>query len=55
LYDKKVIDESNSNSLGIITTELEIQAYHTIRTLLIENKKIPRDRINYRDGLQKLF
>jgi hypothetical protein len=49
LYDKKVVDESNSNSLGILTTELEIQAYHIIRTLLIQNKKIPGDRINYRD------
>lgn len=49
LYDKKVIDESNSNSLGILTTELEIQAYHTIRTLLIQNKKIIGDRISYRD------
>jgi len=49
LYDKKVIDESNSNSLGIMTTELEIQAYHTIRTLLIQNKKIPKERISYRD------
>jgi hypothetical protein len=49
LYDKKVISESNSNSLGIITTELEIQAYHTIRTLLIQNKKIPNERVGYRD------
>ena len=39
--DKKVIEESNSNSQGVITTELEIQAYHIIRTLLIQNKKIP--------------
>jgi hypothetical protein len=49
LYDKKVISESNSNSLGIVTTELEIQAYHTIRTLLIQNKKIPNERVGYRD------
>ena len=49
LYDKKVIAESNSNSLGIVTTELEIQAYHTIRTLLIQNKKIPNERLGYRD------
>lgn len=49
LYDKKVIDESNSNSLGVVTTELEIQAYHTIRTLLIQNKKIPNERIYYKD------
>lgn len=49
LYDKKVIDESNSNSIGILTTELEIQAYHTIRTLLIQHKKISNDKIFYRD------
>lgn len=49
LYDKKVIAESNSNTGGIITTESEIQAYHTIRTLLIQNKKIPNERIFYRD------
>jgi predicted type IV restriction endonuclease len=49
IYDKKVIDESKSNSLGVVTTESEIQAYHTIRTLLIQNKKIPNDRITYKD------
>lgn len=41
--------KSNSNSIGIITTEDEVQAYHTIRTLLIQNKKIPNERITYRD------
>ena len=49
MYDKKVIDEANSNSQGVITTDLEIQAYHIIRTLLIQNKKIPKDRIGYKD------
>jgi hypothetical protein len=49
LYDRKVIEESKSNSLGIITTEVEIQAYHTIRTLLIQNKKITNERISYKD------
>jgi hypothetical protein len=49
LYDKKVIAESNSNTIGVVTTEFEIQAYHTIRTLLIQNKKIPNERIFYRD------
>ncbi|CAA9198916.1 type I restriction enzyme HsdR N-terminal domain-containing protein [Flavobacterium collinsii] len=49
LYDKKVIDESNSNTGGIITTESEIQAYHTIRTLLIQNRKIPSQRIFFKD------
>lgn len=49
MYDKKVLLESTSNSQGVITTELEIQAYHTIRTLLIQNKKIPKDRIAFRD------
>ncbi|MFN3754096.1 type I restriction enzyme HsdR N-terminal domain-containing protein [Flavobacterium sp.] len=49
MYDKKVLLESTSNSQGVITTELEIQAYHTIRTLLIQNKKIPKERIAFRD------
>ena len=49
LYDKKVLDEASSNSLGVITTELETQAYHTIRTLLIQNKKISNERISYKD------
>lgn len=49
VYDKKVLLEASSNSQGVITTELEIQAYHTIRTILIQNKKIPKERIGYRD------
>lgn len=49
VYDKKVLLEASSNSQGVITTELEIQAYHIIRTILIQNKKIPKERIGYRD------
>jgi hypothetical protein len=49
MYDKKVQLESLSNSQGVITTDLEIQAYHTIRTVLIQNKKIPKERVGYRD------
>lgn len=49
LYEKKVLAESNSNTGGIVTTESEIQAYHTIRTLLIQNKKIPSQRIFFKD------
>jgi len=49
IYDKKVIVEANSNSQGVITTEYEIQAYHVIRTLLLQNKKIPKERIGYKD------
>jgi hypothetical protein len=51
LTEKMIIHETktNSKSAGIITTNEEIQAYHTIRTLLIQNKKIPNDRITYRD------
>lgn len=41
--------KSNSKNAGIITTNDEIQAYHTIRTLLIQNKKIPNERINFKD------
>ncbi len=51
ITDKVILHETktNSKSAGIITTEEEIQAYHTIRTLLIQNKKIPNSRIGYRD------
>ncbi|RTY88001.1 type I restriction enzyme HsdR N-terminal domain-containing protein [Flavobacterium sp. GT3R68] len=49
IYDRKVLEESKSNSQGVVTTEFEIQAYHTIRTLLIQNKKIPKDRIVFKD------
>jgi hypothetical protein len=51
LTDKIILHEikSNSKSAGIITTDEEIQAYHTIRTLLIQNKKISNERIGYRD------
>ncbi|AWL09053.1 hypothetical protein HME7025_01190 [Aquirufa nivalisilvae] len=51
LTDKIILHETktNSKSSGIITTEDEIQAYHTIRTILIQNKKIPKEKIGYRD------
>ena len=51
LTDKIILHETktNSKSAGIITTDEELQAYHTIRTLLIQNKKIPKDRITSRD------
>ena len=41
--------KTNSKSAGIITTDEELQAYHTIRTLLLQNKKIKSERIGYRD------
>jgi predicted type IV restriction endonuclease len=49
IYEKKLSIEAMSNSQGVITTEIEIQAYHVIRTLLIQNKKIPKERISFRD------
>lgn len=51
LADKIILHETKTNSkaAGIITTEDEIQAYHTVRTLLIQNKKIPKEKIGYRD------
>lgn len=51
LTEKVILHETKTNSktAGIITTNDELQAYHTIRTLLIQNKKIPNDRITYRD------
>jgi hypothetical protein len=51
LTEKIILHETktNSKSAGIITTDEEIQAYHTTRTILIQNRKIPADRIGYRD------
>lgn len=51
LTDKIIIHETKTNSktAGIITTSEELQAYHTIRTLLIQNNKISSERISYRD------
>lgn len=51
LTDKILLHEikNNSKSAGIITTEEEMQAYHTIRTILIQNKKIANSRITYKD------
>ena len=49
MYERKILLEAQSNTLGVITTELEVQAYHIIRTLLIQNKKISKDRIGYKD------
>ncbi|HKX87444.1 MAG TPA: type I restriction enzyme HsdR N-terminal domain-containing protein [Flavobacterium sp.] len=51
ITEKIILHETktNSKSAGIITTDDELQAYHTIRTLLIQNKKIPNLRIGYRD------
>jgi len=51
ITEKIILHETktNSKSAGIITTDDELQAYHTIRTLLIQNKKIPNLRIGYKD------
>ncbi|WP_313808052.1 type I restriction enzyme HsdR N-terminal domain-containing protein [Flavobacterium sp.] len=51
ITEKIIVHETktNSKSAGVITTDDELQAYHTIRTLLIQNKKIPNSRIGYRD------
>lgn len=51
ITEKIILHETktNSKSAGVITTDDELQAYHTIRTLLIQNKKIPNSRIGYRD------
>ena len=51
LFEKMLYAEtkSNSSSVGIITTDDEMQAYHIIRTLLIQNNKIPKDRICFKD------
>jgi hypothetical protein len=51
---QEVINRSNSNSGGIVAQN-QIQAYHTIRTLLIQNKKIPNERVVIKDFKKKFF
>lgn len=45
----KVIEEESKNGNMIITTAEELKIYHTVKTILIHNKKIDSDRISYRD------
>jgi hypothetical protein len=51
IFEKMMYHETktNSSSSGIITTTDEIQGYHMIRTILIQNNKIPKERISYKD------
>jgi len=41
--------ERVASGFGVITTKEELQVYNIIRTLLVQSKKINKDRINYRD------
>jgi hypothetical protein len=45
----KVIEVESKNGNMIITTAEELKIYHTVKTILIHNKKIDSDRISYRD------
>jgi hypothetical protein len=45
----KVIDEESKNGNMVITTAEELKIYHTVKTILVHNKKIDSDRITYRD------
>jgi hypothetical protein len=51
IFEKMMYEETktNSSSAGIITTSDELQGYHMIRTILIQNNKIPKERICYKD------
>lgn len=45
----KVIDEESKSGNMVITTAEELKIYHTVKTILVHNKKIEADRITYRD------
>ncbi len=45
----KVIEEESKSGNMIITTAEELKIYHTVKTILVHNKKIDADRITYRD------
>ena len=45
----KVIDEESKSGNMVITTAEELKIYHTVKTILVHNKKIDADRITYRD------
>lgn len=45
----KVIDEESKNGNMVITTAEELKIYHTVKTILVHNKKIDSNRITYRD------
>ena len=45
----KVIEYESKNGNMVITTAEELKIYHTVKTILVHDKKIDSDRINYRD------
>ena len=45
----KVIEVESRSGNIVITTAEELKIYHTVKTILIHNKKIDSDRISYRD------
>ena len=50
----KYYDEVVDGNTGVITTDEEIKAYHFIKALLIQDKKIDAHRISYQDLKTKL-
>lgn len=48
-YDRLVIDESKKSNSGIITTEEELKAFHVIKTLLAQDRRIDTNKVDYRD------
>jgi hypothetical protein len=45
----KVIEEESKSGNMVITTAEELKIYHTVKTILVHNKKIDSERITYRD------
>ena len=45
----KVIEEESKSGNMVITTAEELKIYHTVKTILVHNKKIDAERITYRD------
>lgn len=45
----KVVEAESKSGNMVITTAEELKIYHTVKTILVHNKKIDADRITYRD------
>ena len=47
--NKLIVEESKSANSGIVTTDEELKAYHVIKTMLAQHKKIETSAVGYRD------
>jgi hypothetical protein len=49
VLDKLIIEEASKANSGIITTQDEMKAYHVIKTILAQHKKIDTKSIGFKD------